>query len=166
MIPSYNRQHPTMLSHLHQNETARIAEQLRRVCEGPAWLGPSLKEILSEVTEKGASQRPIPLAHTIWELVLHISAWMRIARERLAATKTRDHTDEENWPPMHGSWQDTLALLEQEYRALEYAILSFPEDRLDEPAPATEPQTFYILLHGVVQHTAYHAGQIALLKKC
>jgi uncharacterized damage-inducible protein DinB len=90
---------------------------------------------------------------------------MRIARERLAATQTRDHTREEDWPAMAGSWQDALAALEREERQLEAAIESFPERRLNEPAPATEPQTFYELLHGVVQHTAYHAGQIVLLEK-
>jgi uncharacterized damage-inducible protein DinB len=147
------------------SETARIADQLRRAYEGKAWLGPALTEILSGVTQEQAARRPISNAHTIWELVLHIAAWMRIGRERLTATKTRDHTEEENWPPMAGSWQDALAMLEREERQLEQAILIFPEERLNEPAPATEPQTFYELLHGVVQHAAYHGGQIVLLKK-
>jgi uncharacterized damage-inducible protein DinB len=147
------------------SEVRRIADQLRRVYEGPAWLGPALKPILSDITQERAARRPIANAHTIWELILHIAAWMRIARERLAATQTRDHTREEDWPAMAGSWQDALAALEREERQLEAAIESFPERRLNEPAPATEPQTFYELLHGVVQHTAYHAGQIVLLEK-
>jgi uncharacterized damage-inducible protein DinB len=147
------------------SEAARIADQLRRVYEGPAWLGPALKPILSDVTQEQAAGRPIGDAHTIWKLVLHVAAWMRIARERLTATQTRDHTESENWSAMVGSWQDALAVLEREERQLEQAILSFPDERLNEPAPATEPQTFYELLHGVVQHTAYHAGQIVLLKK-
>ncbi|MFL6353527.1 MAG: DinB family protein [Bryobacteraceae bacterium] len=147
------------------SEAARIADQLKRVYKGPAWLGPALGDILSDVTAEQASRRAIGNAHTIWELVLHIAAWMRIGRERLAATTTRDHTDDENWPRVVGSWQDALATLEREERQLEQAILQFPDERLDEPAPATEPQTFYELLHGIVQHTAYHGGQIAVLKK-
>jgi uncharacterized damage-inducible protein DinB len=147
------------------SEAARIADQLRRVYEGPAWLGPALKPILSEITQNQAARRPIGSAHTIWELTLHIAAWMRIARERLAATQTRDHTEDENWPAMAGSWQDALTMLEREERQLEQAMSSFPDKRLNETAPATEPQTFYELLHGVVQHTAYHAGQIVLLMK-
>jgi uncharacterized damage-inducible protein DinB len=146
-------------------ETARIADQLHRMYAGSAWHGPSLTEILSDINEERAARRPLPTAHTIWELVLHITAWIRIGRERLSATQTRDHTDEENWPRMSGSWQDALALLAREERELENAILSFPADRLNEAAPARDPQTFYILLHGVVQHIAYHAGQIAILKK-
>jgi uncharacterized damage-inducible protein DinB len=122
-------------------------------------------EALSGVGEEVAKGRRIPDTHTIWELVLHIGAWMRIARERLSATKTRDYTEEENWPAMTGSWQDAVSMLGREVDELEKAILAFPDARLDDPAPASEPQTFYVLLHGVMQHAAYHAGQIVLLKK-
>lgn len=148
-----------------QSETARIADQLRRMYEGPAWHGPALQEVLAGVTEQGAAARPVPNAHTIWELALHTTAWLRIARERLSATQTRDHTAEENWPDVSGSWTDALSALDRECRDLERVILSFPDERLNYPAPATEPQTFYVLLHGVIQHVAYHAGQIAILKK-
>lgn len=147
------------------SETARITDQLRRMYDGPAWHGPALKPLLADVTAEQADARPLPNAHTICELALHIAAWLRIARERLSATQTRDHTDEENWPSVSCSWPETLAILDREQRGLERAILSFPDARLNDPAPASEPQTFYVLLHGVVQHVAYHAGQIALLKK-
>jgi hypothetical protein len=63
------------------------------------------------------------------------------------------------------SWADTISRFEEEARSLEQAILAFPGHRLNEQAPAAEPQTFYVLLHGAVQHNLYHAGQIALLKK-
>jgi len=147
------------------SETARIHDQLRRMYDGPAWHGPALKPLLDGVTGQQASARPLPNAHNIWELVLHTTTWFRIARERLSATQNVDPTEAENWPPVTGSWPDALAGLEREQRALEQAVLSFPQHRLNEPAPATEPQTFYILLHGAIQHVAYHAGQIALLKK-
>jgi uncharacterized damage-inducible protein DinB len=43
-------------------------------------------------------------------------------------------------------------------------IRSLDERRLDEPVTKDGP-TLYVLLHGVVQHHVYHAGQIMLLKK-
>lgn len=146
-------------------ETQRIADQLRRMYQGDAWHGPPLKELLDGINEQRAAARPIPGAHSIWELVLHTTSWIRIARERLHATQTRDYTAEENWPLVTGSWPEALEKLDREYDALQSAILSFPADRLGDPAPANEPQSFYVLLHGVVQHIAYHAGQIALLRK-
>lgn len=148
-----------------RSESARITDQFRRMYDGPAWHGPALKPVLRDITELQAAARPIPNAHSIWELVVHLAAWLRVARVRLSATENIDPSQEENWPAATGSWSDALASLEREQRDLEQAILSFPEGRLNEPAPAAEPQTFYILLHGAVQHVAYHAGQIALLKK-
>lgn len=107
----------------------------------------------------------LPGAHTTWELVLHITAWLRIARERLSVTQDHDPSPAEDWPPISVPWSEATAALASEVHALEQAILAFPADRLYERAPAHEPQTFYQLLHGVIQHSAYHAGQIALLKK-
>jgi uncharacterized damage-inducible protein DinB len=145
-------------------ETERIADQLRRMYEGPAWHGPALKELLEGITEPQAAARPVPNAHSIWELVLHLTAWMRIARERISVRRTGEYTAEENWPRV-GRWSSALEALDQEFDALEKAILSFPETRLSDAAPANEPHNFYVLFHGVVQHIAYHAGQIALLRK-
>lgn len=153
------------MSHPAEGETRRIADQLRRAYDGPAWHGPCLRELLDDITPEQAARRPVASAHSIQELVLHITAWMRIARERLTATEVREVKPEENWTPSRPSWPETRSALESEQRALEQAILAFPAHRLHEQAPATEPQTFYVLLHGAVQHNLYHAGQIALLKK-
>ena len=51
------------------------------------------------------------------------------------------------------------------------AIKKFPEDKLDEiigkerNAPIGTGSSFEGLIIGLVQHNAYHSGQIALLKK-
>jgi len=47
------------------------------------------------------------------------------------------------------------------------AVDDLPDSRLYEVVPGKTGKhyTFYYMLHGVVQHELYHAGQIALLKK-
>ena len=47
------------------------------------------------------------------------------------------------------------------------AVSQFPEARLSDRVPGKQGAhyKFYYMLHGVVQHELYHAGQIALLKK-
>ena len=97
--------------------------------------------------------------------MLHLAAWSKIARERLTLPGERDPTGEEDWPRTDGQWNDALAALDRQMLLLQDAILAFPLERLHEPAPASEPQSFYVLLHGIVQHMAYHAGQIAILVK-
>lgn len=58
------------------SKSGQIADELRRAFYGEAWHGDSLFEILRGVTAAQAAARPITNAHSIWELVLHISAWM------------------------------------------------------------------------------------------
>ena len=146
-------------------ETERIAEELRLLFEGPSWLGPPVDVLLADVSPENASEKAGGGAHTIWELSLHIAAWLRIARVRLGASTPVDPEEGENWPVPSGSWEDAVAGVRQEMVALRKAILEFPVERLNEIAPAAEVQTFYVLLHGVIQHSAYHAGQIAILKR-
>jgi hypothetical protein len=54
--------------------------------------------------------------------------------------------------------------LEKQHRALAAAMLKFPAAKLDRNLGGGD-YTFYITMHGAVQHDLYHAGQIAILKK-
>ncbi|MFY9841812.1 MAG: DinB family protein [Terriglobales bacterium] len=151
-------------------ETPRIADQLRRAFDGEAWHGDSLFEILEGVTAEQASPRPIKGAHTIWELVLHIAAWDGAVLRRMGGTAV-SLSDAENFPPVadtsEASWRDALAQARRLHHDLVAAVAEFPDSRLYDMVPGKEGAhyTFYYMLHGVVQHELYHAGQIALLKK-
>src|SRR5690349_1614814 len=70
-------------------EVRRINDQLRRAFEGQAWHGPSLIELLSDVTAEQAAAKPVPAAHSIWELVLHIEFWEEVARRRVEGDEAR-----------------------------------------------------------------------------
>jgi uncharacterized damage-inducible protein DinB len=154
------------------SEIMRIHDQLHRSYYGEAWHGPSLRESLSGITAEQAGKHGIAGAHTIWEIVLHIAAWETIAHKVLAGRflYPRDPLPQaQDWPPVgqmtEQGWAAALARLDDAHRGLEEALRNFPDARLFEKVPGERPYTFYFLLHGVVQHNTYHAGQIALLKK-
>ena len=148
-------------------ELERIDDQLRRAFEGGAWHGPSVLEILKDVTASQATARPLPGAHNIGELVLHIAAWEDACRRRLEGDRA-ELSDSEDWRAMAGTdeaaWEQVKALLIDGHRRLREAIAKADESRLDEPIVPGMPSV-YITLHGVIQHDLYHAGQIAILKK-
>ncbi len=79
------------------SEVRRIKSQLRRAYEGKAWHGPSLREILDGVTAEQAARKPLAQAHSIWELVLHISAWESAVLKGLEGEYTEE-PDEGDWP--------------------------------------------------------------------
>jgi uncharacterized damage-inducible protein DinB len=149
-------------------ETHRINSQLKRAQEGQAWHGPSLRESLDGVTAEQAVAKPIPNAHSVWELVNHVIAWEQIARRRLEGAEEIDVPDEANFPPVtdasEAAWQATLQSLEASNRSLRESIKKIDDAKLEEITPGAS-YSIYVLLHGVIQHNLYHAGQIAILKK-
>jgi uncharacterized damage-inducible protein DinB len=151
------------------SEVSRILDQLHRAYEGPAWHGPALRPILDGVTWRAAAKRPLPDAHTIWELLLHITVWMSIVTRRLEGAEIPTLPPAEDWPaapePSEAGWRVALDGLTQAQRVLESAVQKLNDDRLRETVLGDVPYSVYTMLHGVVQHNLYHAGQIALLKK-
>lgn len=148
-------------------EVERILDQLRRAADGPAWHGPSLREALEGVTAEQAAARPIPEAHTIREVVLHLWAWEDALRRRLVGEPVRDPRDGD-WPASGGEgedgWAELLRSLAERQRRFRETVARLDDAALDG-APYEGAPTRYVLLHGSVQHTLYHAGQVALLRK-
>ena len=149
-------------------EVERIADQLKRAFEGNAWHGPSVREVLTGVAAAQAARRPLRNAHTIWEIAVHIGVWEAFVRRRLEGEVITDVPPEQDWPPItdtsEAAWKRTLAQLEEGHMRLQKVIAALPESRLAETVQGMG-YSVYFMLHGVVQHDLYHAGQIALLKK-
>lgn len=146
--------------------TDRIRDQLSRSLNGGAWHGPAVLEVLDGVGWSLAVARPVPGAHTIAELVLHVTTWMRVARERVAGD-WRDVPDEEDFPPQPRDapgWLQAKQALMDEGASLDRAIADLSDDALSEPAPHGQ-YSLESMLDGVVQHNLYHAGQMAILHK-
>jgi uncharacterized damage-inducible protein DinB len=148
-------------------EVHRIADQLRRATEGDAWHGPSLKVLLTGLAAEQAARRPLAAAHSIWETLLHISAWESAVRRRLAGTAVT-LTTEEDWPPVtdtsEAAWARAQSDVAKARDELVRAIESLSDEDLTGPVPE-KPYNVYVMLHGVIQHDCYHTGQIALLRR-
>lgn len=148
-------------------EAERIYDQLSRAYKGEAWHGPSLSELLSDITFEKASKKPLPNSHSIWEIVLHISAWKKEIKRRIEGEFT-SLPPAEDWPAAEelttASWAETLKTLELRQEKLLEAVSKLKDEDLEKNA-AGQNYSIYFLLHGLVQHDLYHAGQIAILKK-
>ena len=148
-------------------EIERILDQMDRGFSGDAWHGPSLMALLEGVSAETAAKRPIAQAHTIWELVNHIRAWNEIV-ERRVRNEVVKVTPEMDWPVVplatEMTWKRALDSLRESRVQLRRTVEELQDAQLDENPPGL-PDPRYVLLHGVVQHDLYHAGQIALLKK-
>ena len=153
------------------SETDRIRNQFERAFDGEAWHGPSVRSLLDGVTAEQAAAHPISGAHSIWQLTLHIAAWEDACRRRLEGDPAQ-LSDAEDYPPItdtsQAAWESAKAKLIDVHRRLLDAISATDDSRLDQPiinSAETKFSTVYVTLHGGVQHSLYHAGQIAILKK-
>jgi hypothetical protein len=149
-------------------ELERLEAQLRLAFEGEAWHGPSVMETLSGVTPAEAHAHPLPEAHGIWEIVLHLSSTYRLVLRRLQGDAT-PLTPSEDWPavpePTASHWQAAVAALQELNQQLRSAVRGFDPRRLDQPLVPQPTYTAYTQFIGLTQHDLYHAGQMALLKK-
>ncbi|MGH7628257.1 MAG: hypothetical protein ACREOF_02500 [Gemmatimonadales bacterium] len=74
-------------------------------------------------------------------------------------------------PPTEDAWSRTLDAFDAAQQELIAAVSRSDSRRLDElvgggrSPEAGTGVSWYVMLHGVSQHDAYHAGQMALLRK-
>ena len=147
---------------------------LHQVYDGDPWHGSSITSVLEGIDASAAVERPIPRAHTIWELVLHMTAWTREVTSRVRGADAK--SPPEDWPaqPFGGgeaAWQSAKNDLAAAHKELERAVDALkPEDLLrwigDQRDPALGTGlTTGTVIRGLLQHHTYHEGQIALLKR-
>jgi uncharacterized damage-inducible protein DinB len=154
-----------------KTECNRIANQLASNIEGEAWYGSSLREIVGGVVAKQAQARPITNAHSIWEIVHHLDAWVKFALAAIQGTpipKWPGMPKEQDWPPVTASgaddWQQAVNSLLSNYHKLVEEIQASSDERLEGIVPG-RTYNFYHLFQSMMQHAVYHSGQISLLKK-
>lgn len=178
---------PRTDSDYDKQHASRIVDELNRAVDGDAWHGDSVSAILRDVTATVAASKPTAPGspkpagteaggggHTIWEIVRHMTAWTNEVARRLEGHAAGE-PQEGDWPQPAGQseddWKrDVAAFVDANRRliektaALSDAQLHAPSvDYRDRAAGSGVP--YDVMLHGLAQHHAYHAGQIALLKK-
>jgi DinB family protein len=158
--------------------TTELLDLLRQAYDGDPWHGPSLEAVLTRVSAEHASVRPLSGRHTVWETVLHLTAWTRETERRVRTGAPPAQPAEGDWPPTpvkptRAAWTKALRELETAHRSLEQtvanaprsrwaAIVRTPEDEPRDPALGTG-YSYGTMIVGLATHYAYHAGQIALL---
>lgn len=149
-------------------EVQRILDQMDRAFSGDAWHGPPLKSLLNGLLAEDASKHPIDGAHSIWELVLHLTTWNDIMRHELSGEQTEVNA-EKDWPAVWEAteiaWKRALNNLDDSHDRLREVAAGLRDEQLEEIPVRRTRNTRYVMLHGVVQHNLYHAGQIAILRK-
>lgn len=153
-----------------QTPISRITSQFIGIYDGDPWYGNPLVKTLEGISAQQAAAYPIPGAHSIWEIVLHLISWRQFGIEKLKGNAAFDleWDSAEEWPPIPdatvGNWAQTLAALAKSQAQILELLDAVETEALDRLVP---PRTYslHYLLQGIIQHDLYHAGQISMLKK-
>jgi heme-degrading monooxygenase HmoA/uncharacterized damage-inducible protein DinB len=148
-------------------EASVLAREVETLVRGEAWHGPTLEELLDGVTAGAASARPIPDAHTIWELALHVTAWTDVFRRRLEGTAVEE-PEMGDFPappaPSDRGWDEAKKALFAAHEALAARVARLSAEELGAPVPG-RPYDARFQVRSAIRHTVYHSGQVGLLRK-
>jgi len=143
-----------------------VIDELERSLEGEPWHGASICEILEGVSAREAAAHPVAGGHSIWELVYHVTAWVRAAHSRVLGRAT-ELEGEADWPAVRNTSENAWSVALEDLRRSQSELIATLKTLSDADLSASVPNRDYdraYLLHGVTQHHAYHAGQMSLLK--
>jgi uncharacterized damage-inducible protein DinB len=149
------------------DEVKFLRDQIKTTFEGDSWHGPNLVRTLAGIDYKQAMERPLGERHTIWELTDHITFWMEEVWKRLKDHGKLNPDKKKDWPEMGASeedWTQSVKRLEAAVNLTLDELTNWRNNDMKQMVPETN-FTFKQMLHGVVHHNLYHAGQINLLKK-
>ena len=149
------------------NLTTQIAKHFRDVYFGGNWTCSCLKENLNDVNWQQATTTVYSF-NTIATLVYHtnyfVSAVLKVLQgESLNASDkySFDH------PPIlcQQDWENMLAKVWADAEEFASLVEQLPESKLYETFSAEKYGNYYRNIHGIIEHTHYHLGQIVLIKK-
>ncbi|WP_299458119.1 DinB family protein [uncultured Microscilla sp.] len=151
-------------------EIQRIKHAFKMECNGSPWHGTSLRGLLKGVDYLQARQRIFPGTHSIWELVQHIYNWREFVVKKMEGDSEFDielntiHDWANIQVSTEESWQKLLSQLADNQQTIVEILGGWLDDQLDDQVPGKD-YTYYTLLHGMIKHDIYHAGQIAMTRK-
>jgi hypothetical protein len=151
-----------MNTRLRMHQTQRIADAYRAATVKAAWYGPSLAELLALVSPELATSTLVPGSHSISELLQHLLLWNERVRNTSDGNSLPRWQPEQDWAEPPIPWHELVSRWSQSRELLEEKIRNFPVEDLATQVPGRN-YPYETMLHGIVEHTIYHSGQIAVV---
>lgn len=149
------------------NLTEQIAKHFRQIHFGGNWTSVNLKESLADVSWQQAATQ-VSSFNTIATLVYHtnyyVSAVLKVLQGEPLNAKDKYSFDH---PPIQSQedWEKLLNKTWDDAENFATLIEQLPESKLGETFTDEKYGNYYRNIHGIIEHTHYHLGQIVLIKK-
>ena len=148
-------------------EKERILSLFQKLYEGEPWIDINTKSTLSKISAARASARVLEKCNTIWEIVNHIINWRMVVLQRIKEIHVVT-PDNNFFEPVidtsESAWKNTLERLKDSQQQWITFLKTFKESDF-EKLYQNKYMSYYEHIQGIIQHDAYHLGQITLLSK-
>ena len=148
-------------------ETKRIQKLFEDLYDGDPWLDITLLGTLRNISTEQAVKKIAPGRNSIWQICNHLISWrenvlQRVQGKEIASPENNYFTDIAE--SSETAWQQTLQRLERSEKQWIDFLENFDESEFDTIYPGNN-LSYYAHIQGIIQHDAYHLGQIVLLSK-
>ena len=149
------------------NTSTQIAKHFREIHFGGNWTCSNLKDHLKDVTWQQATIQ-IHHLNSMATLTYHIAYYVKTLLGVLKGG-VLDSKDELSFkhPPIHSQadWDQLTNQLFTDAEETADLIEQLPENQLLENFTDARYGNYYRNIHGIIEHTHYHLGQIAIIKR-
>ena len=152
-----------------RKEVEYIVTTLHSVLQDEPWYGEPVMKILQAVDPSIIYKKPNENSHSLIELLYHMNTWAEFTLKRLVKDEEKDleafeKLDWREIDPNEHTWEKGMAQFKVTHDLIIELLESKDDKFLSEKVDGRE-YNFRFLLHGLIQHDIYHAGQIAYVKK-
>lgn len=145
----------------------QIAKHFREIHFGGNWTCSNLKDQLKDVTWQQATTQVHGL-NTIATLVFHMNYYVEAVLGVMHGQPLNAKDELSFAHPPINSKEDWQAMLDKTFNEAEQmAVLleTFPEEKLWKNIGDEKYGIWYRNIHGMIEHSNYHLGQVAVIKK-
>jgi hypothetical protein len=149
------------------NLSEQIAKHFREINFGGNWTTSNLRDNLADVTWQEATTK-VNSFNTIATLVYHTNYFVSAIIPVLQGGQLNAHDKYSfNHLPIRSEqdWEQMLNKVWSDAETCANLVKDIPETMLWEDFTDAKYGSYYRNLHGVIEHTHYHLGQIVILKK-
>jgi hypothetical protein len=149
------------------NTSSQITKHFREVHFGGNWTWSNLKDTLAGIDWQQATTK-IHSFNTIAALVFHINYYVGVVLKVMQG-EPLSGTDKDsfNCPPIQSQedWDQLVAKVFTDAEQFASLAEQLPESKLEETFIDEKYGNWWRNLHGIIEHTHYHLGQIVIIKK-
>jgi uncharacterized damage-inducible protein DinB len=148
-------------------EAKRIKKLFEDLYDGSPWIDVTIMDTLKSISAQRAAKKIAPGRNSVWQIVNHIIAWrenvlLRVQGNKIVTPNNNYFIEIDN--VSEAEWQKTLERLANSQDQWIRFLENFDESKFETIYPSNK-MSYYEHIHGILQHDAYHLGQIVLLSK-